>query len=280
MFIANIVCFRRFFRQGLEKLLSVFILFSILLWVNAAKARTVRLCQQLVNESHPEAREPFIRQIFKNRPEGFGFARADIIVGRALPSVPAELRGLVARAGTELVGGQGLAPVLLPEQAELFSQTGLIPRNFDMSERWFRDPNSALTIGKQSRSIIRRDLGLGVVRDYSWLKTETGMADLDRVHVARNYKEDGSPYSLEMLLFDGERWQSYLFMAEGNFWRIVDQIDNKPVREVCMKCHVSKGVGGVPRGRMSPVPFFMREPQSWFRSGFADSDLVDRLLKH
>lgn len=170
------------------------------------------------------------------------------------------------------------------QHLELFKRTGLLHDSFDMDvNRWDRNSSLAFTVGTQSRSIVRRELGTDVVRSYSWLKVgseKAGEVNLDRVRIARNYRKNGEAFSLEMLINDGANWKAYYFEMEGTYWRLKEKIHDKNVEQVCARCHVSMGVGAIAKGKMAPRPFFMKDEAVWFRSGFKDKNLVKRMLSY
>ncbi|MBY0555566.1 hypothetical protein K2P97_13630 [bacterium] len=169
------------------------------------------------------------------------------------------------------------------KQLELFKRTGLLHDSFDADiTRWDRNSDLAFTVGTQSRSIVRRELGTDVIRSYTWLKvggSKPGEVNLDRVRIARNYRKNGEPFSLEMLINDGTEWKAYFFEMEGTYWRLKEKIHDKNVEQVCARYHISMGVGAIAKGKMAPRPFFMKDEAVWFRSGFKDKNLVKRMLK-
>ncbi|MGZ3690472.1 MAG: hypothetical protein ACXVAX_03150, partial [Pseudobdellovibrio sp.] len=81
-------------------------------------------------------------------------------------------------------------------------------------------------------------------------------------------------------IHDGHEWKAYYFEIEGTYWKLTDKIREKKADEVCMKCHLSMGVGPIPKGQISPRPFFMKDELSWLRNGFTDKNLIKRLLEY
>lgn len=145
---------------------------------------------------------------------------------------------------------------------------------------WTTSQASSRITGRTTKSLAVTLHGKNVERVVYWPQ-KNRVPDIENVRVAVSYDGNKNPLSMEMLVRDEELgWLPYFFTREGEVWVRQEKVLEESVERKCMSCHVSDGRGSIPKGQLSPRPFFLKTEQDFFNVGYSDRELIKKFLSY